>query len=76
MISDYDRDSMAAILAGQGDWFSAHLLRLISRADAYNLAKLRLIFPDHVAAYESWHKGPTLPPFAVISRAEEIDPRD
>lgn len=39
---------------GKGDWFTSHLLRLISKADWENTEKLRTVYPDHVAAYERW----------------------
>lgn len=54
MISDYDRTHIADILAGEGDWFTAHLIRLIPRADAKNREKLRLAFPEEVATFEKW----------------------
>lgn len=57
-LSEYDRKHMADILAGQGDWFSAQLLRLIAKADHENLKRLRQVYPEHVEAYEAWHSGP------------------
>jgi len=54
MISDFDKANMADILAGNGDWFTAQLLRLIAGADFENKAKLRLGFPDVVQAYDAW----------------------
>ena len=56
-LSEYDRANVGAIIAGDGDWFSAQLLRLIRKADFENRAKLRLGFPDHVAAIERWEEG-------------------
>jgi hypothetical protein len=41
----------------QGDWWSAHLLRLIAKSDPAHRAALALVFPSHVEAYERWHKG-------------------
>lgn len=57
-VSDYDREKMGDIVAGHGDWFSAHLFRLIAKADFENRAKLRLAFPEHVRAWEQWMEGP------------------
>lgn len=45
---------MADILAGNGDWFTAYLLRLIKKADRQNREKLNRIFPAEVAAVEEW----------------------
>ncbi len=59
--SDFDRENMEAIIAGHGTWFSAHLLRLIARADSENIARLRLGFPDHVQAYIDWVNSPRVP---------------
>ena len=55
MLSDFDRAHVGDILAGNGDWFSAELLRLIAKADTANRAKLRLGFPEHVQAYLDWY---------------------
>lgn len=54
-LSLYDRTHIAEIVAGQGDWFSAHLLRLIAKADDTNRLRLSLIYPDHVQAYLDWY---------------------
>lgn len=57
MISPYDKARMADILAGEGDWFTAYLLRLIAKADSANREKIRLGFPKEVDAYERWSRG-------------------
>lgn len=57
-ISQFDRTHMKEIIAGEGDWFTAHLLRLIAKADAKNRAWLGETFPDEVEAYEAWMMGP------------------
>ena len=55
MVTDYDRTHMADIIAGRdGTWFTAYLLRLIAKADSVNRERLRIIYPDAVAAYEDW----------------------
>lgn len=56
-LSQFDRVHLGDIIAGQGDWFSARLMRLIAHADAENRERLRLAFPDHVEAYEKWYNG-------------------
>lgn len=45
---------MERAMSGKGDWFTSHLLRLIAKADLMNRERLRMGFPDHVAAYERW----------------------
>ena len=57
-ISPYDREHMADIVAGHGDWFTAKLLRLIAKADSHNRSKLRLAYPEEVRAYEEWLQSP------------------
>ena len=54
-LSDYDRQVLGDIVAGHGDWFTAHLLRLIAKADNENRDRIRAGFPEEVAAYEWWH---------------------
>jgi hypothetical protein len=56
----YDRENIGNLVAGEGDWFTAKLLRLIAKADASNRERLRLGFPDEVAAYDAWAHGPYL----------------
>jgi len=56
-LSDFDREHIEDILGGNDDWFSAQLIRLIAKADPVNLALIRLGFPDHVEAWESWYYG-------------------
>jgi hypothetical protein len=55
-ISDFDRAHIADILAGEGDWFTAHLLRLIAKADAMNRAKLKFMYSEEVEAFEEWEQ--------------------
>lgn len=56
-LSTFDLRRMGDILAGHGDWFSAQLMRLIAKADRDDLDRLRLAFPEHVAAWEAWRRG-------------------
>jgi hypothetical protein len=62
MLSKYDIDNVESILRGDGDWFSAQLIRMCAKADAQNLERLRLGFPRHVALWEAWYyKRPEYP---------------
>jgi len=56
-ISKFDREHIQEILSGLGDWFSAHLIRLINHADANNKEILRGVYPEHVEAYEDWYNS-------------------
>ncbi len=56
-ISDYDRAHIGDIIAGQGGWFSARLLRLIANADRTNRARIESAFPDEVEAFERWRRS-------------------
>lgn len=56
-LSDYDKEHIEDLIFGEGDWFSAKLIRLCVKADGMNLERLRKGFPDHVEAYEAWKKG-------------------
>ncbi len=56
-LSDYDRQKVGDIVAGHGDWFTADLLRLISKADSTNKALLARTFPEEVAVFNAWYSG-------------------
>lgn len=56
-ISKFDREMIHEIIRGNGDWFSAHLVRLINKADTNNKEILRSVYPEHVEAYEDWYFG-------------------
>lgn len=49
MLSQYDIDNCSKILLGEGDWFTAQLLRLIAKGDIYNRRLLSEVYPDEVA---------------------------
>ena len=53
-ISQFDRDHIGDILRGMGDWFSAKLIRLLATCDPDNLEAFRVMYPDHVEAWEIW----------------------
>ena len=54
-ISQYDIEHIDDILRGEGDWFSAQLLRLCAKADKNTLEQIRAGFPDHVQLWEKWY---------------------
>ncbi len=61
LLSDYDRENIGNIIAehgtrGEFSNFSAHLLRLIKKADADNRRALALVYPEHVQALEEWER--------------------
>jgi hypothetical protein len=56
--SRFDLENLRSILTGElGDWFDADLFRLIRHADLSNRERLRMVYPLHVRAYESYLKG-------------------
>jgi hypothetical protein len=57
-MSEFDKAHVEEIIFdGHGTWFTAHLLRLCTKADAPNLERIRAGFPDVVEAYEEWRDG-------------------
>ena len=56
-MSEYDRTHVGLVMQ-EGDWFTADLFRLIDKADRENRERIRVAFPDEVAAYEAWLVGP------------------
>lgn len=54
MISEYDKTHVSSIMSGEGDWFTARLLRLCACADRDNLALMRIVWPEVVEAYIEW----------------------
>jgi hypothetical protein len=57
-MTEFDRANIGAIVAGEGDWFNAHLIRLIAKADLPNRSRLFVIYPEQVRAYEKWFNSP------------------
>jgi hypothetical protein len=55
--SHFDREEVAAILGGEHTHFGAHLMRLIKRADQDQREVLRLVYPYHVQAVETFERG-------------------
>ena len=56
-MSPHDKKHIPEILAGEGTWFIAKLIRLIAGADNDNRAKLHLGFPEVVEAVNSYQHG-------------------
>lgn len=54
-MSEYDKEKIEVILLGHGDWFTAHLIRLIGKADTSNLELIRKGFPEEVKAVEDFY---------------------
>jgi hypothetical protein len=61
MLSEYDRQNVGRILGGEGDWFTAQLLRLIAKADGGNRALLTLGFPAEVQLVRDYQAGKIVP---------------
>lgn len=49
MLTKFDRENLEGILHGEGSYFTAHLLRLIAKADLRNRHLLGEVYPDEVA---------------------------
>jgi hypothetical protein len=56
-MSIYDETHIEEILQGEGTWFTAQLMRLISKSDKNNRAKLALGFPKEVDAINEYQWG-------------------
>jgi hypothetical protein len=57
VISDYDRAHIGELVGGQGDWFTARLMHLIGHADLRNRARIRIAFPEEMAAFDEWYNA-------------------
>ena len=58
MLTNHDLAHFDQIMVDKhGTWFSAHLVRLIRKADVVNREKLRQVFPAEVLAVELWDAG-------------------
>ena len=53
-LSTYDKANIGKIIAGDGDWFTARLLRLIAAADMINRDRIRIAYPEEVSTFEKW----------------------
>ena len=56
-MTEYDIDNLAQILAGEGTWFTAKLLRLISGADKQNREELFKVYPKEVSIVHHYQTG-------------------
>jgi len=69
-MTEFDKKNVDIILLGHGDWFTAHLMRLIAKADEVNRFRLSTAFPEEVKAVTE-HQG-----CPVMTHYEEKDYRD
>ena len=56
-VNKFDKDRLTMIFAGEGDYFTAMLLRLIARSDSKNRAKLFRGFPEEVDIVHQYQTG-------------------
>ncbi len=56
-MSPYDKEKVSDILAGEGDWFTAKLMRLIASADTSNREKLFREYPEEVNCVTKFQTG-------------------
>ena len=56
-MTKHDENNIPEILAGEGTWFTAKLIRLIAGADNDNRARLHLGFPEVVEAVNLHQHG-------------------
>jgi len=56
-MTSYDKKNVAKILAGEGTWFTAKLIRLIAGSDSSNRGKLQRVFPEEVEAVNRYQHG-------------------
>ena len=56
-MSNHDKQNIGAIINGEGDWFTARLIRVIVHADLSNRRRLALGFPDEVHAVNVFNYG-------------------
>ena len=54
LVSDFDRENVYDVMR-RGDWFTSDVFRLCAHADLSNMERIRLGFPETVAAFEAWH---------------------
>ena len=59
--STHDVEHIDAIMGGQGDWFSARLLRLFGKADSQNRLLLAVIYPAHHKLFMDWYLDQEVP---------------
>jgi hypothetical protein len=56
-LSQHDLQDLGQLIAGDATHFSAHLVRLIKRADSENRQLLARVFPIHVQAVDLWESS-------------------
>lgn len=71
-ISQYDISNIDRIIAGDGDWFTARLLRLMAHADKENLVRLGRAFPAPFAYFMNWRLGGIPSEYAIYDEIREF----
>jgi hypothetical protein len=56
-MTEYDKENLQAVLSGHGTWFTAKLLRLISRSDRSKMEQMHLAFPEEVELVYQYQNG-------------------
>ena len=57
-MSAYDRANVGRLISDPGcDWFTARLLRLLCVCDPERRERIRLGFPEEVAAWEAYQRS-------------------
>ena len=77
-MNPFDTEHMDEILHGYGDWFTAHLFRLIAKADESNTRQLAKAFPQQVEAVCK-HLGRPIPQPIYLDEDdvdEALEPED
>ncbi|HLF79618.1 MAG TPA: hypothetical protein VJB57_19225 [Dehalococcoidia bacterium] len=75
-LSEYDLMNFGSLVAGNGTWFHADLVRLCQHADTENLARISRGFPGTALAYITWMRidgmRAILEALAAESRSEGV----
>lgn len=71
-MNEHDKSHLGEILKGEGTYFTAHLLRLISKADESNRTLLGKVYPEEVRAVSKF-QGRPLP--AAVPVQKTTSPR-
>lgn len=58
-VSPYAVSNLQQILSGFGDWWDAHLLRLITKGDGEEFAKLEQVYPAHTDLVTQYRRNGT-----------------
>lgn len=86
-MTEHDKRIIDKIASGHGDWFTAHLIRLILKADVTNRFKLHQVYPEEVEAVIAYQDGDSssqsahiipevVKRVAVIGSLTDVDPEE